>query len=426
MSTRALKAQNDNTSVGYSYDGKQQMLISPSLFDAYSSVMFNPVSGVLPGGSTRCDIIFSEEYNLENVLLEFSLTTGADGLVILDPWLIFQEVKVLINNQELNYHQNMHQQFTAAALQYKWKSPTQITQELMKVYNTGTLATGEVIAATTTRDFSLPLLTIFPSLKNISASQGLSRLSIEVKVAVNTGSPGTICRFVQSATANNAWASVSLSNLQTRLVTSKHSNKLLRSMPSPVIPVSKFEDKSYNVNWVAGATQRVNLATEFSSHSMMHGVYAYIYNPALNTTYNDADAFKVFSDVNTLAFEVRYKSRSILKLDDNDACKRTQYHLQVHEKRAPFYTANINALTGSDNSQYLSPVTFIDFNNSVAGFQDQDTYSGLPNATSEIEIIFSCPANSTFNAASCVLTVVMCYYEIAKLNPQNGQISWQK
>jgi hypothetical protein len=261
---------------------------------------------------------------------------------------------------------------------------------------------------------------LFPYLSHISRSQGIRRLSIEFRFQPNTAAAITIARFVKSSTANNPYTSsvISFSNIQLRLAYTRHSDALLLSVPNPIIFVPKYDTRTFVPN---ATTQRIQLQTDFSHHSLCHGILVYFWDTALITAYNDADSCKVYSGVAKLGFEVKYKSRSIVKLDTaGETNKRAKYHHDVHFKR---YGKIMNSDLVSEATTVANlyvPLTFIDLQSVALQDNDiEDIYSGVNNESVGLELIVSSMSGAVFTATT-QLYVVLCYYEVMVLDAKTG------
>ena len=109
MSTLNLEhnATKKTNLIGHSYSGKQQLLVKPSLCEQVSAVFFNPIVGS-PGSVHRVDYNLSidDEFNINECYLEFTIN-NLDAVVtqnIINPWLLFDSIKLLINNQEVVFY----------------------------------------------------------------------------------------------------------------------------------------------------------------------------------------------------------------------------------------------------------------------------------------------------------------------------------
>ena len=111
MSSRNYTLANARKKItlGQQYDATDVLLVQPSLFENQMTTFFNP-NTCGPSGNPRCDLIFanSDEYNLNELYLEFTMN-NLDAVItqtVFNPWLLFSEMKVSVNNQELLYLDN--------------------------------------------------------------------------------------------------------------------------------------------------------------------------------------------------------------------------------------------------------------------------------------------------------------------------------
>ena len=434
MSSRNYTLANVRKTVtmGSTYAGEDVLLIKPSLLENQMTTFFNP-NTCGPSSNPRCDLIFanSDEYNLNELYLEFTMNNldAAVSQQVFNPWLLFSEMKLSINNSEVQYLDNTEKIWLAQAAYYKRFDDSAFKgalQELFPTNFTNGLTTGETVAPLTGVTFSLPLFVVFPYIKDISRSQGVSRLSLEVRFQTNTGTPASIGRFITSSTTANCWtaATVNFTNVQLRQSVIKNSDPYLRSVPNPVMPIEMHEDCAFALSWNSATdTKRLQLGQEFSHHARCHGISVYIRDDARVTTYNDADSGgRVFSGINLFGIELRYKSRSIVKYDTApEANKRLNYYRK--NQIARYGQCNTNRLNGADNSSvFWMPTTFIDLQNvAIADYDGERLYSGLSNADGSLELILT--NNTGAFSTACVLYVVLHYYEFQHLDPKTGTLT---
>ena len=150
----------------------------------------------------------------------------------------------------------------------------------------------------------------------------------------------------------------------------------------------------------------------------------YAYDPNRLTAWNDSDSHFAYSSADLLGFEVRYKTRSIIKMDTPaDEGKRVKYYIDNLSKRWG-KKPNTDLIDDSNNTgKHLIPLTFIDFQNVQINDNDvEKVHSGLPNQ--DIEIIVTNCSGAFFTSA--FLYCVVCNYEFAFINPKNGLLAFQR
>ena len=172
-------------------------------------------------------------------------------------------------------------------------------------------------------------------------------------------------------------------------------------------------------------TKRIQLGTEFSSYRNINGVYVYIYDKAKVTTYNDTDCCKIDSDLTLLGYELKFKTRTVLKLDaTTDKGRKAKYYYDSHFKR---YGRQINSdliTNGTNLTKYFIPLTYIDLQSVANGSNDDDrlVYSGISNKDAELELIIS--NTSGAYSTDCYLYVVLSYLEFFHLDPKYQQLRY--
>ena len=434
MSTLNLEhnATKKTNLIGHSYSGKQQLLVKPSLCEQVSAVFFNPIVGS-PGSVHRVDYNLSidDEFNINECYLEFTMN-NLDATVtqtVINPWLLFDSIKLLINNQEVVFYDNSEAIFCAASFHYRQFSQQGLKSEIQKLFPTNySVSAGETLPVSSANLWSLPLTHLFPFLKDLSRSQGLSKLSLEFTWKPNTATAASIGRFIKSSTVANCYTStmISFTSIQLRLKTTKHSDASLRQIANPVMMINNFEIRMYNESFNNNAAnKRIQLSTEYSHHNLVHGVLFYIFNNQAITAYNDADCCKIDSHSNQIGFEIKYKSRSIVDYDAvNQLGQRNAYHIDVQERRGFASNHALIDTSISAEGSYWVPLTLIDFQSvGINNLKTEGAYSGLSNANSEIELIFTNAVSGGTYATSPYLYSVLCFYNIVTLDAKTGIIS---
>lgn len=433
MSTLNLEINSTekNNIVGVSYEGKKQLVVSASLHERESSTFCNPSDGG-PSSLFRLDQPFSidDEFNLNDLHFEYEHHNLDATLsqTVFNPYTLFNNVKLLINNQEVCYYDSADAVYAAQSDHWNKFSGEELKREVLKIFPSciTSLTTGETIAPTTYKKFSLPMSVIFPFMKNISRSQGVSKISIEVQMRPNTNTTSSIASFIKSSTTNNPYTSstIAFKNVQFRMITTKHTDASLRAVPAPIMFVPRYETRTYTQDWNSNAAQRrIQLSQEFSHHTLCHQVKVWAYNKNAITTYNHADAGKIDSDFGLFGYQVKYKSRDIINFPNvDDKNKRAQYHLFNQENR--YGKVNPTFVDGSGEYKYWSPQTLIDFQGiHHHSLESIEGHSGLSNAGSEIEIVLTNAVDGGTYGTNVDLKTVLCYHSIVSLNPQTGLIT---
>lgn len=430
----SLNIINNNTGkstmIGHAYSAEQIHIISPSLNETESTIFFNPLQGGC-GSIHRADwnLSSSDEFNLNELYLEFSIQ-NLDAVLtqnIKNPWLLFDSFKILFNNQEVCYYDNAESIFAAQSMYYRKFDNLQLKVEMMKLFPTNySVVAGETIPVSSTVPWSLPLTILFPWLKNISRSQGLSKLSCEFSMRPNTATPASIGRFILSSTTNNCYtdATFKILNIQLRINSTKHTDPSLRSISNPVMVIQNFETRMYNETWNAlTAQKRIQLTNEFSHRNLCFGLLVYIYNNQAVTAYNDTDCMKIDSQASLIGFQIKYKSRTIVDYSLNSELgRRNAYHINIGEKLYKNFNHALIDLTVSDESKYWVPLTFLDFSSIDNHAPDtHHIYSGLSNSGSELEIVLT--NTSGVFATSPYIYATLCYNTICQLDPKTGNVS---
>lgn len=436
MSTKNIELrgvkETEKRTVGNTYDGKQIYKVSPNLYENYTTKYFTPNTGSpATYHSLSLDWGASDEFNLNGVLLEFTHqnknATSANSQIIYNPYLLFSEFKLILNGQELLYYDNQESIFLAVAQFLRSMTDDERNSYLSTIFPTqaSTPLSGETVLGNTSVNWSIPLEPLTKCINNISRSDGVARLTIEFRFVPDYAVNSMNGRFIKAGADVNVYSAsnIGFSNVSLRLLTTKHSDGILRNVPNPVMVLPKYDVKTYQVNFsTSSALQRVQLATEFSTRPLVHGVWLYLYNTSAITAYNDADACLVDSSVNQIGFELKFKSKTIMKYDTTAmANMRRRYLYESYQNKhgRPYPKALCQE---SDNtSKMWIPPMFLDLSNTELHKPDVDVISGLPS-NSDLELIVYNATSGGNYSSSCNLQVALCYYERAYLNPQNGQI----
>eukprot|EP00760_Papus_ankaliazontas_P039929 PhM_4_TR9813/c2_g1_i4/m.21892 len=414
---------------GYNYEGTEIYKVNGNVSDSYATTYCQPQS-VSTGGHIQCHITFSEDYNIEDIDFEFTITNndGILSLTIFNPWLLMQEVKIMIDNQSFIHLASSEEIFTTVAHNVRVASNVhEVYNKLQKCMssNFSTPLTGETIPPGGSATFSLPLFEFLATyLKGISPSQGFHRFSFEARFNPNLGTESGNGRFIASSTANNPWTKdiVTISDCQLRQRVTRTKDPILRQMVSPLMVVQRFQEKVYPISFNATtANLRLQINNLFSHYPHCNCIYVYSYNPSGVTAYNDADCCKVDSDVNLLGWELKLNTKTVHKMDaSTDKAKKVKYYSQSFEKEHG-RPINPDLLSNStDFTKFWTLTTKIDLSNIGVGVNDNNRqiYSGISSANDlELTIYNTSGAYST----ATYLYVMLGYLEFFKLSP-NGEL----
>lgn len=436
MSTKNIELRGPKDiqarSVGNTYDGKEIYKVSASLHETYTTKFFTPNTGA-PSSyhSLALDWGSSDEFNLNGVLLEFTHTnknaTSANSQIIQNPYLLFSELKILVNGQELVYYDNQESIFLAVAQFFRAMNDQQRTAYLSTIFPTQSASplSGETVLGNTSVYWSLPLEPLTKCINNISRSDGVARLTIEFRFVPDYAVNSLNGRFIKAGTDTNVYSAsnIGFSNIALRLHTTKHSDPVLRNVPNPVIVIPKYDVKTYQVNFsTSSALQRVQLSTEFSTRPLVHGIWVYMFNTAAITAYNDADCCKVDSSVSQIGFELKFKSKTIMKYETTAmANMRRRFLFESYQRKHAKVCPPALTQESDDTTKVWIPPMFIDLSNTELHREDADVLAGLPS-NSDIELIVYNVTSGGNYSSNANLNVALCYYERAVINPANGQL----
>ena len=437
MSTKNIELshpkEKQNRLAGVGYDGKEVFRVSPSLFETYTSKYFNPVNGSPSSYHTlNLDLSVSDEFNLNSLMLEFTQSNrhATASQIILNPYLLFSEFKVLLNNVEVLHYDNQEAIFLAVSVFFRGKTDDERTAYLSTIFPTQSSnpLAGETVAAQSSVNWSLPLEPLTNFINNISRSDGLAKLTLEFRFVPNYGVQAMNGRFIRAGADVNVYteSNIAFNNIALRLHHTKHSDPLLRNVPNGGhMVLHKFDVKTFQCNFsTAAATQRVQLSTDFTIRPMVKAIIVYMYNTNAVSTWNDSDAIKVDSGVNQLGFELKFKSKTILKYDAaNQANNRRRYLFETYKRRHGFTYPVALCQESDDTTKVWIPPTVIDLASVEKDDPETHVLAGLPS-NSDLELIVSNAVPGGNYSANCNLQICLAYVERVQLNPSNGQLTF--
>lgn len=440
MSSANLKiANNKSNIVGHTYDARQISVVKPNLSENQYTKFFSPVTGTC-GSTHTVEVNFSPNdlFVINDAVLEFGLS-NKDTLVdvsVFNPWLLFSEMRLLLNGQEICFYDDMEKLFCAQSFYYKQFGKEKLLSKLQEIRVNPMVANfaGETIVKQTTSKFTLPLITVlFPFIRHMSRSHGLMKLTLEFRWQPNTATASSIGRFMQCSDGTKNPYTINIVEFQQitlRLLTTRHSEGAFYSVPKPLMVIPKFDDRMYATKWNAvGDSLRIQLTNDFTFRPMCHGILVYLYQQDAVTTFADAEAVKLHSRNKLIGWELKYKSRSVLKFDQaTDVGAKATYYHRSNIKR---FGTPLNTDLIADDGTALSlattmvPVTFVDLQNlESSDAENEKVYSGISNGGGELELILT-NTEGVFSVSPYVY-VVLCYYEGALLDGKNGVITYKR
>lgn len=435
MSSKNFILSNEKKKVllGHTYDGKEVLKFATSLHESNTTTFCNPLT-CKTGGQVRCDLnIRTENYNLNELLFEFDHVNLDNVLhqTVLNPYLLFQEIKVFFNDQQVVHYDNSEEIFCTVANNVKSYSKDDFVSLLQTnvVSNFSNPLAGETVNAGTTKKWSLPFTTfIMPWLRDISPSDGVGKLSLEVKFVPNYSTPSAVGRFMLSSTANNPYtdSTIQFNNIQIRHVFTRHRDASLLKIPSPLIPIQRFAEKQYALSsWNStNDSLRIQLSQDFSHYKNCNAIYVYAYPSANVSSYNDADCMRVGSSVGLFGWELRWKSRTILNFSNaTDANRRCKYYHDTYYKKHGKVMDDAMVSDNTDKSKVWIPLTMVDLQSVGNGSNDDDrlVFSGISNQNSDLELILYNNQGAYCNG-TCLLNVVLGYTEFFNLDAKTGHV----
>ena len=438
MSTKNLELshakEKQNRLVGVSFDGKEVFRVSPSLYETYTNKYFNPVNGSPSSYHTlNLDLSVTDEFNLNSLMLEFTQSNkhATASQIVLNPYLLFSEFKVLINNVELVHYDNQEAIFLAVSEFFRGMKDEERRSYLATIFPTQSAnpPAGETVPAQASVNWSLPLEPILKFINRISRSDGMAKLTLEFRFVPNYGVQAMNGRFIRSSADVNVYteSNIAFNNIALRLHHTKHSDPVMRNIAGGgYIVIPKFDIKTFQCNFsTASALQRCQLSTDFSIRPIVNAIVVYMYNTSAVTTWNDSDACKVDSSVNQIGFELKFKSKTILKYDaSNQANNRRRFLFETYKRRFGQVYPPALCQESDDTTKVWIPPTLIDLSAVEKHNSDSHVIAGLPS-NSDLELIVTNASPSGNYSANCNLQICLLYTERAQLNPTGQLVFFQ-
>jgi len=257
----------------------------------------------------------------------------------------------------------------------------------------------------------------------------MAKLTLEFRFVPNYGVQAMNGRFIRSSADVNVYteSNIAFNNIALRLHHTKHSDPVMRNISGGgYIVIPKFDIKTFQCNFsTASALQRCQLSTDFSIRPIVNAIIVYMYNTSAVTTWNDADACKVDSSVNQLGFELKFKSKTILKYDaSNQANNRRRYLFETHKRRFGQVYPPALCQESDDTTKVWIPPTLIDLSSVEKHKSDSHVVAGLPS-NADLELIVTNAVPNGNYSANCNLQICLLYTERAQLNPTGQLVFFQ-
>lgn len=413
---------------GRTLNNNAVVVYPPAFADFNIKKSATPLSGSV-GSTHLSEMVFSVDDKLyfDDIMLDFTAATSdaTNYVTIQNPFLLLAEIMYFKNNQLVTHLKNTEEVYTACShnLRAKCKNEQEFWGTLQRLRSTelGKTFNGDVLNGTLY--YSLPLSLLFPEIVGLNTIDGLSKIGFQWRFQPDYATASQIGRFALNATVTNGWTSskITISDVQTRLEASKYFLPThIPRAPNPVSLLNKFELKQYTMtfNSVNTDQQRVSLL-DFSQHSKILGMYAYVFPSALVTAYNDADCNKVYSNGSYLGWVVNYKSQTYLDMDHDsqDKKKRINYNVQTMMKRhghPPL--AAVESAADATHNYYINGV-YIDLASIHALDADTEPIGGI-STDQNLEVVFYCA--TALGAGNHTLNVVLHYVELETTDPKTG------
>jgi len=437
MSSKNYVLTNEKKRVllGHTYDGKEVMKFATSLHENNTTTFANPLT-TKTGGQVRVDLNIQNENNsnLNELLLEFDHvnTDGTINQTVLNPYLLLAELKVYFNDKMVLHYDNAEEIFCTVADNVKRYNKDEFVSLLQTsmISNFSSPLNGETVNAGTTKKWSLPITTfVMPWLRDISPSDGVGKLSLEVKFVPNYGTPSAIGRFMLSSTTNNPYTdnTIRFDNIQIRHVFTRHRDPILLRVPNPIIPIQRFAEKQYPLaSWNSTTdSHRIQLSQDFSHYRNCNLIYVYIYPSSNVTAYNDTDSMKIGSSLGLIGWELRWKSRTIINFSQvTDINRKAKYYHDTYYKKHGKVMDDAMISDSTDKSKVWIPLTMIDLQSVGNGSDDEHrlVFSGIENKNSDLELILY-NTQGAYCASTCLLNVVLGYTQFFNLDAKTATVS---
>ena len=429
MSTKSLELANVKP-LTTTFDGKKQIYQIGELSNENITVSCVPPSGVVPGSITRCSLTWGSDSNnliVDDIVFDAVVSNAsAEDNIFFNPYLRFSSVKLFVNGTEVAYHKDQQSIVSAVSHYCRQNGEDSITQAIMKFVINSTVTSGDTnVANNVPLQLNLPILSVlFPEWVGFVVNSLVYKMDFEFVMTSNFGSPSSNAVFTKSSGVNNSYASVSYGSIALRQLCTRCSDARFLKTVSNKVLLKKWMTKSYSCDFGTADTrsQIINLKNDFSSLNRILGAYLYVQSGALLTTYNDADACRMFSKHTNIGWKLILNSKVLIdySASSTHAKDRRDYQNEFNLKRWGTRPHRTLLTNGDTIPEVFNLCTYIDLTGIDVFDDETELIGGISNQNNNFELHVYTGA-ATVNASS-TLYCVLEYLEMAEFNKNRDVI----
>lgn len=352
-----------------------------------------------PSGSTaiiECRVANSDKNSLIiDDFLDFKVdNTNTNSAIWKSPYHRFSSIRMLWDNEEVDYVRNLDE----IVLRYnKWwlehcGNQDDIDKQFpyLRRLETNSLVGDTDTTATNNMLCSIPLFVLFPYMKNMS-NGFVNVITYEIRFADNTSTIVGNTAFVQSSDTSNAYNDlITYKDIKIRRVFNRLQTGALLEKPMLKNLVTKHEIKRESVRFDSvGANVAVFKFSDFAWHQTVKKCCLWVDAPADRTTYNDADASKLYSGPRYIGWKIVKDGKDLLdySLPVEHLKARRDYQQQILENEHD-NKAILKVINNTDDFAKLhlgTQLSMVDFTN-INVFEQHEAVLNGPSRDENIEL----------------------------------------
>jgi hypothetical protein len=411
---------------GSTFDESQLYIVNPSSYYESKFSASPPVLTLSNGGTTIWEHTYArnEAFTVHDMVLQWTSTntSATEGCKFYNPFALLRSFKMLINNQEVAYFQDVFQILEQVSNHLKKYPEEEVYQMLARLRNeTEATFNGEEYPTSGTSYHQLPLFWLVPELKKHLANiSGVTKVQFDIAFQSNTNSLLNN-QFCQSTTTVNSYdTNLTYSGIEVKILYNKHTDARMLKMPvNPLMVQDRYITKLIpNISWTNLGTDRqtINLYNDFSRTRRCVGLSVFLWDVAGNSAYNSAEACKYKSGPEFIAYEIKSGSDVLVDLKEptKDLHARKRYALDTWKNRngCAMPLEILNKTT--DLADYYIHNSYFDLSHVIEDDQSKSTsISGKSNFDNDWEIQLICASSLSANVN---MYVVLHHVEISQID----------
>jgi hypothetical protein len=237
--------------IGYDYNSTPVHVVGTSNYEQKTFSCTPPTLSLAQGSNTSIELTWASDdvYMVEDLVLEWVATNSdpTNAPTFKNLFQTLASVKLIINGNEASYIMDQYQIQAKVSLFLSQYAENPYNKLVECRQENGTTLNGDSIAVSSTQNFAIPLMWLFPELKNFTVNaSGIYKIKFDVSFQNNQGSTSTNGYFVVSNTTGNAYSTnLVYSQIQLRVNLTRHSDPRMYKVMTPTCLISdKFDTVS--------------------------------------------------------------------------------------------------------------------------------------------------------------------------------------